>query len=358
MIIDIHQHYLPERPLYRDEPRQDWLYADSRVQGYRDVGALLADMDEAGIDQVVWQGEYFRSADHCRERNLRVVAARSAAPRRLTAFASLQPRSENAIADVARAREDGFLGVGELNVSAQGFSLRDTTVQRVFAYCERWAMPVLVHVNEPVGPAYMGKVSDAVLGAYELAARFPELPIILAHWGGGLWWYEQIPAVQQILQNVWYDTAASFLTYPNTALMAQMASLVVPHKILFGSDYPLRPPSVPTGWLHQWTETMHNACPEHLRSAWMGQNASGLLATGRQPRSSRNDADTFPVLSAKTPLVVVAERWPERLPILARWNIESSHQTPWWQTIAHALSESGHGPEELASLMYELTEGL
>ncbi|MFM2310591.1 MAG: hypothetical protein RLY87_2713 [Chloroflexota bacterium] len=358
MIIDIHQHYLPERPNIPNEPRQDWLYADSRVQGYRDVGALLTDMDDAGIDQVVWQGEYFRSGDHCRERNRRVEAARSIAPHRLGAFASIQPMSADAIDEIARARENGFMGVGELNVNAQGFSLRDKAVQRVFAQCERWALPVLLHVNEPVGPAYMGKVNNALLSAYELAARFPELRLIMAHWGGGLWWYEQIPEVQQILRNVWYDTAASFFTYPNTALMAQMAALVVPHKILFGSDYPLRPPSVPHGWLRQWTTIMDQACPEAYRSAWMGLNAAHLVAQQRPSPHPRLEGDVAPMLTAKTPLVVVAERWPDRLPILAQWGIHCDDHTPWWQTIAHALSESGHGPDELSRLMQALREGL
>jgi hypothetical protein len=46
-----------------------------------------------------------------------------------------------------------------------------------------------------------------------------------------------------------------------------------------------------------------------------------------------------------TPVVMVAECWPEKLKTLARWNIVVTEDTPWWQTIAHALSESGHGPE-------------
>ena len=237
----------------------------------------------------------------------------------------------------------GLLGVGELNPGAQGFTFRDPAVLRVLSYCADEGIPVLFHVNEPVGPAYMGKVSTPLIAFYECAARFPELKILLAHWGGGLWWYEQIPAVKQVLRNVWYDTAASFFTYPNTALMAQMASMVVPDKIVFGSDYPLHPVGMPEQWLSQWTATFAEACPTHLRAAWMGQNAHHLIHHPT-PQLRGSPVHIAP-LSMATPVVVVAEQWPDMLKTLARWNIVVTEQTPWWQTIAHALSESGHGPE-------------
>lgn len=343
MIIDIHQHYLPRLPSYPDEVRQAWLYQGSRIQGYRDVPALIADMDAAGIDQIIWQGEYFRHAENCVARNRVVAAALAQYPNRLQAFASIQPAHPDAIEQIKRARGAGLLGVGELNPAAQGFSLRDAAVLRALAFCADEGIPVLFHVNEPVGPAYLGKVRTPLVAFYECAARFPELKIILAHWGGGLWWYEQIPAVKSALRNVWYDTAASFFTYPDTALMAHMASMVVPDKIVFGSDYPLHPVGKPEQWLSQWKATFAEACPTHLRAAWMGQNAHHLI---HQPtRQLRGSPLHIAPLSMATPVVVVAEQWPEKLNILARWNIAVTEETPWWQTITHALSESGHGPE-------------
>lgn len=343
MIIDVHQHYLPRPPAYPDEARQAWLYHDSRIQGYRDVPALIADMDAAGIDKIVWQGEYFRHAENCVERNRVVAAALAQSPTRLHAYASIQPAHPDAIEHIKRARAAGLMGVGELNPAAQGFTLREPAVLRTLAFCADEGIPVLFHVNEPVGPAYMGKVRTPLVAFYECAARFPELSVVLAHWGGGLWWYEQIPAVKQVLRNVWYDTAASFFTYPDTALMAQMASLVVPDKILFGSDFPLHPVRALDQWLMQWTSTFAAACPVHLRAGWMGQNAQQLLE-GTTRQSSGTPAGSVRLTMA-TPVVVVAECWPEKLKTLARWNIVVTEDTPWWQTIAHALSESGHGPE-------------
>jgi predicted TIM-barrel fold metal-dependent hydrolase len=358
MIIDFHQHYLPFRPSYPGEVAQDWLYADSRIQGYRDVGRLLADMDEAAVDQVVWQGEYLVAAQHCRQRNMLVREACRAAPHRLAAYASLQPNDADAIEALKAALDEGFVGVGELNPAAQHFSMRDQNARRLFEYCAQWAIPVLIHVNEPVGPAYMGKTRTPLLSAYEIAARYPELPIILAHWGGGLWWYEQIPAVKRVLKNVWYDTAASFFTYPNTPLMAQMAALVVPDKIVFGSDYPLHPVAHPEGWLRLWTDTMRHACPASCTQAWMGGNAARLLMPVWRTEPRPTVVGQQLPLTAATPIMVIAEEWPERFAILERWGITCTELTPWWQTIAHALSESGHGPEIFERVMADVTEGL
>ena len=61
-------------------------------------------------------------------------------------------------------------------------------------------------------------------------------------------------------------------------------------------------------------------------------------------------------LTMATPVVVVAERWPEKLITLARWNIVVTEETPWWQTIAHALSESGHGPEVYEQVSQQLQD--
>lgn len=351
MIIDFHQHYLPSRPQRIDEPRQDWLYHDSRVQGYRDVGALRADMDAAGVDHVVWQGEYFRQQAHCVARNRHVAAVAQREPTRFSAFASVVPHAPDAIATLERAFAEGCVGVGELNPSAQGFSVRDPQVLRCLAFCAEQGVPVVWHVNEPVGPAYPGKTTTALVAFYELAARIPELRLVLAHWGGGLWWYEQIPVVRRVLANVWYDSAAAFFTYPDTAQMARLAAELIPHKVLYGSDYPLRPARQPEGWLQTWTETFAAAAPPALRAGWMGAHAQDVLL--RKPVPTREPAPLLRV-SLQTPLVLVPEQYPAITPLLQRWGITVDEHTPWWQTIAHALSESGHGPETAALLAQEL----
>jgi hypothetical protein len=78
---------------------------------------------------------------------------------------------------------------------------------------------------------------------YNLIKAFPDLTLILAHWGGGLFFFNLLKKeVSVTLKNVYFDTAASpYLYKPEIYRLA--AEIIGPDKILFGSDYPLLPPS-------------------------------------------------------------------------------------------------------------------
>ncbi|MCK5783516.1 MAG: amidohydrolase family protein, partial [Desulfobacterales bacterium] len=99
------------------------------------------------------------------------------------------------------------------------------------------------HTNEPVGHSYPGKTPNTLAQIYNLAKTFPDNKIILAHWGGGIFFYTLLKKeVKETLKNIYYDTAASpFLYTPDIYRAAiNMAGL---DKILLGTDYPLLPPS-------------------------------------------------------------------------------------------------------------------
>jgi predicted TIM-barrel fold metal-dependent hydrolase len=77
---------------------------------------------------------------------------------------------------------------------------------------------------------------------YNFLQAYPSNRIVLAHWGGGLFFYALMKKeVREVLNNVWFDTAASPYLY--TPDIYSVASEIVGHeKILFGSDYPLLKP--------------------------------------------------------------------------------------------------------------------
>ena len=351
-IIDIHQHYLPTQPIWHDEPWQSALYHESRVQGYADVARVVDAMDTAGVDTIVWQGEYLTQMANCVTRNDTVLAAMRYNPQRLRAFAIIQPAHSSAIAEIERCLACGMCGVGELNPVAQQFSLRSTNFLACAEYCAKHAVPMLFHVNEPVGPAYAGKVDQPLWAYYELAARFPELTIILAHWGGGLWFYEQIPSVRRVLQNVYYDTAASWLTYPDTSTMMQMAMMVVPDKILFGSDFPLKKPTAHEPSLGSWFNDVSHATPELWRASVCGGAAHAILTQVGVPRSSVTPM-IIPI-DLRTSVVWLVDAHPATTTVLARWRIDVTVHTPWWQSIAHAAVSVGHHPQQHAQLLNEI----
>jgi hypothetical protein len=107
---------------------------------------------------------------------------------------------------------------------------------------EKGNLPCMIHTNEPVGHAYPGKTPVTLEQIQKLAATFPDNRIILAHWGGGIFFYHIMKKqLKQTLKNVWYDTAASpFLYDPAVYDMAVRAG--VKDKVLLGTDFPLLPP--------------------------------------------------------------------------------------------------------------------
>lgn len=348
MRIDMHQHFLANPPTDRTESWQAWLHHNSRVQDYADVPAVVAALDVAGIDVAVWQGEYYRQHASCVARNRTVQQAIRHAPTRLQAFVVVQPNHADACDEIARGMAAGMCGVGELNPVVQGFSLRDAGFLRCAEYCTRHAVPMLLHVNEPVGLAYPGKVDIPLVDCYEVAARFPELRLILAHWGGGLFFYEMMPNVARTLANVYYDTAAGALLYPDTAQIVQVALTVAPQKIMFGSDFPLKQPPTQPATVAWYATQIQAHLPAPWHNAWFGSTAAHVLFAAKSP--SRH-ADVPPlVIRGATSVVALVEQLPAADAILQRWGIWVTARTPWWHTLAHEMMLAGHSPADLITV--------
>jgi hypothetical protein len=130
---------------------------------------------------------------------------------------------------------------------------------------------MLVHANEPVGHVYPGKSSLGLDFYYELARRAAGIPLILAHWGGGLGFFELLrKETREVLHNVYYDTAASpFLYRPE--IYSLMRQVLGHERILFGSDYPLLPPA------RYFEELAQCGLAGEDIAAIVGQNAARLL---------------------------------------------------------------------------------
>ena len=243
-IIDFHTHIFPpeviaERETYRERDRWfGWLYENPQAR-MADVSDLIASMDEASIGLSVAFGFAFADPGLCRVCNTYVLDAARQHPERLIPFAVVNPREQQiASLEAQRCLEMGASGIGELMPDGQGFRLDDSDLlDPLMEIARHFQGPVLMHVNEQVGHAYLGKGAQGPGQAYQLAVRYPENVFVLAHWGGGLPFYELMPEVRSQLGNVYYDTAASLYLYDD-AVFGQVMSWA-PTKVLFGTDYPL-----------------------------------------------------------------------------------------------------------------------
>jgi hypothetical protein len=122
-----------------------------------------------------------------------------------------------------------------------------------------------------VGHLYPGKTPNTMIQIYETVARFPENKVILAHWGGGIFFYNLLKkAVKETLKNVWYDTAASPFLYDNR-IYQYAKDLVGLDKVLLGTDYPLLKPA------RYQKEMIASGLSEADMAMVCGQNAAWLL---------------------------------------------------------------------------------
>lgn len=210
------------------------------IQGWADREGFLNDMDAAGVRTVVMLGWYWEHQQTCRIQNEWHTKWIKEDPEKFIAFASVQPR-DGAVAldDLKRVFDRGVKGVGEVFPAAQGFSIQDKYWLSIVEFCVENSLPINMHVTEQVGNDYHGKINEPWSDYYWLAKEYPELKLILAHWGGLMPFCELNSGVKGALKNVFYDTAASPLLY-DPKVFRSVVDVIGAGKVLYGSDYPLR----------------------------------------------------------------------------------------------------------------------
>ena len=281
MIIDSHCHILP--PSFPD--RHDELSAKEptyaalfpRAGGKMATAeSLLAAMDKAGVDHAIACGFGWCSFDIAREANDYLIDTAERFKDRLTCLGSINPcwGEGAAVAEIERFADAGLRGIGELHPDCQGFDISALGVMSpVMDLAKRLGMPLLLHTSEPVGHEYPGKGHTTPDLLYRLAQNFPDNTIIGAHWGGGLPFYGLMPEVPGVLENVYFDTAASPFLY-RKEIFDIAARTIGAHKILLGTDYPL------VGHRRLIRQVEESEMSEAEKKAVLGGNAAGLLGIG------------------------------------------------------------------------------
>jgi predicted TIM-barrel fold metal-dependent hydrolase len=249
MVIDFHTHIFPKairenrEAYFASEPAFKLLYS---LSGSKLVGAqeIVAAMDRQGVDKSVIFGFPWKKSQTFIKHNDYILEAVARYPKRLIGLCCLDPFSREAVTEARRCLEGGLSGIGELAFYQSGID--DEALGKLaplMQICRDKDLPVLIHTNEPVGHTYPGKTPNTLRQIYDLIKKFPENTIVLAHWGGGIFFYALLKKeVKESLGNVYFDTAASpFLYAPEIYRYAK--DIVGLDKILFGSDFPLIQPA-------------------------------------------------------------------------------------------------------------------
>ncbi len=277
MIIDSHVHLLPRkvrknRSLFCESDEAFGAVYCSEKAKLVSEEEIIAYLDRSEIDRAVVFGFPWENEDLVRENNDEVWSFHQRFPDRIIPFAVLSAgKRDAALREAARTLNGGFSGLGELAMYHGGWTPDDfEALSPSLQLAQMKNAPVLIHINEPVGHHYPGKISVDFGGLLRIIHMHPEVNFILAHFGGGVFIYALMPEVREILSRTYLDTAACPFLY-DPRIFEVACRVLGPDKILFGSDYPLLP-------LSRYLKEMEKAgLDEALREGILGANARNLF---------------------------------------------------------------------------------
>jgi predicted TIM-barrel fold metal-dependent hydrolase len=274
MVVDFQHHYIPvqlakKRGLYSESNhtmlKEGGLPATTMHRRLYDLDLQLEDMDEAGVDISVLSCLLGWSAplDECRFINDDLAAIQQRYPRRFVGLAQ-SPVLEGtaALDELRRAIRDLGLRGATITSQVRGLSLDSPQLYDFYEKVCELEVPIFVHpALVPTGyehlkdydlPRVLGREVDLTVATARLIAggvfdRFPDLKIVMAHFGGG------IAAVKERLVGkgyrfgtlkrpfgeyfdmVYFDMAGfeGGLAALNCALQS-----IRPQRLVFASDYP------------------------------------------------------------------------------------------------------------------------
>lgn len=387
MKIDAHIHFTPPSmaehldEFSEREPLWGLMIAPRErrksIQGWASAERMIEDMDRAGIDRVIIQGIYRQSLEGCIEENDKMLEVMRKYPGRVYGYCMLYPLAgEKNIDELQRCLDQGMLGVGELNPYAQGFKLDGSEFRILAEKCSALEVPVSFHTNEEIGHFYLGKSTTPLRNYYTLALLYPELKIILAHWGGGLFFYEIMPEVRRAMKNVWYDMAASPLLFPTRKILTIALECISHRKILFGSDYPLL---IYPGKIHEPEFNMFlkeieslNLSPQIFNDI-MGCNIARLLRWMVDDIQERSEVNSYrPALQKSIDVLtsgqkingnmsvrIVAESFPSTRPVFEKYGIPwNDSPVPIWEPIQQAAAARGWNSSAFNQIIKELNDSV
>lgn len=341
-------------PTKYNHTRQGWVTCDRMVEI----------MDAEGIDMVAVVGpedEY-------------LAKVHRQYPDRIIPFmrVSMPDLRNNLREELAKMRHyilnEGFFGFGEFHPDINGYNLYTQEIIAVMELAQELNVPVNIHASEPVGHFYYGKSQNPFEEYYWLAKRYPDLKLILAHWGGGLCFYESIPYVRETLKNVYYDTTASKLFFDTTKSLETISKIVNPRKIFYGSDYPLllhpelHPDELNPRFLWDRSDFLSAEISSHILDGIMGDNfAEFMKIQKKQGRSSlskplMNDRIKF-VINPDSSVFEIIRRYPETSIIFDKFGIPCKDiRVPPWMGLIQSLAQMNIWYED--GFISELREGI
>ena len=189
-------------------------------------------------------------------------------------FASVDPRRPDAVSRARRLIADYKVKGFKFHPSVQEFFPNDRLAYPLYEVIAEAKLPALFHTGQTgVGAGTRGGGGIRLKYANPLclddvAADFPDMPIILAH--PSFPWQEEALSVATHKPQVYIDLSGWSPKY-FPPILVQYANTLLKDKILFGSDYPV---IAPGKWIEEFEKL---PIKPDVRARIMKENAARLL---------------------------------------------------------------------------------
>ncbi len=256
MIIDAHTHILPAEIIRNKDhyTKTDDTFSDffcGEKCKFSTCEQLIETMAKFGVSKSIILGMGWTNSDLNQYVNEYLLDSSNRYPELLIPFTGIIPSfSKKDLKEAERCLNEGARGFGELHASQQKVDITDAKLMSPYMnLLMEHDLPLTIHCSEPVGHIYPGKGSTTPNILEKFIQNFSRNKIIMAHWGGGLPFFELMPEIKSLFQNVYYDTAATPFLY-DQRIFTFGTRIARAENIIYGSDFPLLSPNKVINQIH------------------------------------------------------------------------------------------------------------
>ena len=156
----------------------------------------------------------------------------------MTGFGAMHPESSDMERDIKELISLGLKGV-KLHPDIQGYKTDDYRMLKIYEYCEKYSLPVLIHCGDSRYDYSNPNRIAPILDIYD------KLTVIGAHLGGYTVWEEAAHKLSKY-RNFYVDTSSSLFALDKKTA-EQIINIYDEDKVLFGTDYPMWNPKEELG---------------------------------------------------------------------------------------------------------------
>jgi uncharacterized protein len=278
--IDVHTHaevaisgHDPMPPELRQAAAR-YFRTDSGQPNTEDVAAYYREREMACV---VFTVDYESQSGRPPVSNEEVAEVAAANPDVMIPFASVDPARGDAVERARRLISDHSVKGFKFHPNIQAFFPNDRKVYPLYEVIAEAGLPALFHTGHsgigsgvPGGGGLRLKYSNPIY-VDDVAADFPDMPIVLAH--PSFPWQDEAISIAMHKPEVHIDLSGWSPKYFPPQLV-RYANTLLKRQVLFGSDFPM---ITPDRWLRDFEQL---EIDDEVRPLILKENAARLLGLG------------------------------------------------------------------------------